>query len=165
MSVETSSSDRPPISNPRLTRPSPYKPQRVCVFNVPDLSEFPKLREWGIYLAGMLFASGWWFFFDAAIISKHTKPGRLVGAHSTQHTLTRCRQPIGRCTRKDRICGLRTSHSVYSGDDYCQLDQQGAGEFVIDRRTAISRKLRSLERTTSQTHGEHAAGSLWDSHC
>ncbi|TIB06419.1 hypothetical protein E3P96_00471 [Wallemia ichthyophaga] len=74
MSVETSSSDRPPISNPRLTRPSPYKPQRVCVFNVPDLSEFPKLREWGIYLAGMLFASGWWFFFDAAIISKHTKP-------------------------------------------------------------------------------------------
>ncbi|TIB77524.1 hypothetical protein E3Q23_01242 [Wallemia mellicola] len=40
---------------------------------LPDLSEFPKLREWGIYFAGMLFASGWWFFFDAAIISKRTK--------------------------------------------------------------------------------------------
>ncbi|TIB99223.1 UPF0220-domain-containing protein [Wallemia mellicola] len=59
------------------TRPTAYNPKRVCLLSLPDLSEFPKLREWGIYFAGMLssfkFASGWWFFFDAAIISKRTK--------------------------------------------------------------------------------------------
>ncbi|KAG0074378.1 hypothetical protein BGZ92_003410 [Podila epicladia] len=44
---------------------------RVCLIPIPRFSNLgQKTRDAGIYIAGALFALGWWFFIDAVIYSR-----------------------------------------------------------------------------------------------
>ncbi|GAA5965775.1 hypothetical protein JCM3765_007343 [Sporobolomyces pararoseus] len=49
-------------------------PRRVCLIRLPKLHLGPRKREFLVYLAGALFAFGWWAFLDATISSKYASP-------------------------------------------------------------------------------------------
>ncbi|KAF9583929.1 hypothetical protein BGW38_008088 [Lunasporangiospora selenospora] len=46
--------------------------KRICLLPIPRIPRLgPKARDTSIYIAGALFALGWWFFIDAVIYSKN----------------------------------------------------------------------------------------------
>ncbi|GAA5880757.1 hypothetical protein JCM16303_004340 [Sporobolomyces ruberrimus] len=49
-------------------------PRRVCLIRLPKLHLGPRKREFLVYLAGALFAFGWWSFLDATVSSKYASP-------------------------------------------------------------------------------------------
>ncbi|GAA5992738.1 hypothetical protein JCM10908_006908 [Rhodotorula pacifica] len=49
-------------------------PRRVLLIRCPSIRLGEKQRPFLVYLAGALFALGWWAFLDATIMSAHAKP-------------------------------------------------------------------------------------------
>jgi len=54
--------------------PHSYDPRRVFRISCPTLPFVKHRRTVGVYLAGVLFASAFWIFIDAAVLSAHAKP-------------------------------------------------------------------------------------------
>jgi len=51
-----------------------YDPRRVFRISLPKLPYIKHKRTVGVYLSGILFASAFWVFVDAAVQSAHAKP-------------------------------------------------------------------------------------------